>query len=121
MKTLFDSFCLRASAAAVTFAIAPTALAQSIFGTVPDIGGGTDAGDIRLKILDILKKVLSFMALIAVVFIVIAGIRLVVSQGEETEKDKAKKTIFFVIIGLVIILLAQAIVDFVASTLVAAE
>jgi uncharacterized membrane protein len=55
------------------------------------------------------------MALVAVVFIVIAGIRLVISQGEEAEKDKAKKTIFFVIIGLVLILLAQGIVAFIAG------
>ena len=57
------------------------------------------------------------MALIAVIFIVIAGIRLVVSQGEEQEKDKAKKTILYVIIGLVVILIAQAIVSFIADVL----
>ena len=65
------------------------------------------------------KKILTFMALIAVVFIVIAGIRLVISQGEEAEKDKAKKTILFVIIGLVVILLAQGLVDFIATQLAA--
>jgi len=89
-----------------------------LFGEVPDIGGvnaGNDTNSVRTAILDILDVVLSFMALIAVVFIVIAGIRLVISQGEEAEKDKAKKTIFYVIIGLVVILLAQAIVRFLAS------
>jgi predicted benzoate:H+ symporter BenE len=48
-----------------------------------------------------------------VIVVVIAGIRLVISQGEEQEKDKAKKTIFYAIIGLIIILFAQAIVGFV--------
>lgn len=112
MITSLNNLCLRASAAVTTFLIAPPAMAQ-LFGPVPDIGGGTS--DIRQTILNIIKKVLTFMALVAVVFIVIAGIRLVVSQGEEAEKDKAKKTIFYVIIGLVVILLAQAIVDFIAS------
>jgi len=93
--------------------IAPPAFA-GIFGTVPSIGG---TSDVRQKIVDIIKKILTFMALIAVIFIVIAGIRLVISQGEEAEKDKAKKTILFVIIGLVIILLAQGIVDFIANQL----
>lgn len=121
MRTLFQSLCLRLSAAAVTLMFAPYALAQggpgTLFGNVPNIGGGTDANDIRLKVIRIITIVLNFMALVAVVFIVIAGIRLVMSQGEEAEKDKAKKTIFFVIIGLVVILLAQAIVDFVATRL----
>ncbi len=89
-----------------------------LFGEVPDIGGvdtGDDTDSVREAILNVLDVVLSFMALIAVIFIVIAGIRLVISQGEEAEKDKAKKTIFYVIIGLVVILLAQAIVRFLAT------
>lgn len=115
MRNMLNNLSLRVAAAAVTFSATPVALAQDIFGPVPDIGGGGDADDIRMTILEILRVVLSFMALVAVVFIVIAGIRLVVSQGEEAEKDKAKKTIIYVIIGLIVIILAQAIVDFVAS------
>lgn len=114
MKKLLTDLSLRATAAAYTFAVAPKAFAQ-IFGPVPDIGGvdadGTDA--IRQSILNVLDVILSFMALIAVIVIVIAGIRLVISQGEEQEKDKAKKAIFYAIIGLIVILLAQAIVGFI--------
>jgi uncharacterized membrane protein len=84
-------------------------------GNIPDIVGAN--GDIRTIIIRILKAVLNFMALVAVVLIVIAGIRLVVSQGEEAEKDKAKKTIIYVIIGLIVIVLARAIVEFVANVL----
>ena len=114
MLTRLNDLSLRASVAAITFLSAPKAFAQ-LFGPVPDIGG-VDAGDtnqIRSGILNILDIILSFMALIAVIVIVIAGIRLVVSQGEEQEKDKAKKAIFYAIIGLVVILLAQAIVGFI--------
>ena len=114
MTTIRD-LSLRASYAALAFASAPKAFAQDLFGPVPDIGGvdATDSDAIRTGILDILDIILGFMALIAVVVIVIAGIRLVVSQGDDTEKDKVKKTIFYAIIGLIIILLAQAIVGFV--------
>ena len=108
---------LRTSYAALAFLAAPKAFARdaSLFGPVPDIGGvsGTDTTAIRNGILDILDVILSFMALIAVIVVVIAGIRLVVSQGEEQEKDKAKKSIFYAIIGLVVILLAQAIIGFI--------
>lgn len=84
-------------------------------GNIPDIIGSN--ADIRTVVINILKAVLNFMALVAVVFIVIAGIRLVISQGEESQKDTAKKTIIFVIIGLVIIVLARAIVQFVSQVL----
>jgi type IV secretory pathway VirB2 component (pilin) len=106
---------LRVSAAGVTALVcAPAALAQ-LFGPVPDIGA--NAPDIRVTVLRIIKKVLTFMALAAVVFVVIAGIRLIFSQGEDDAKEKAKKTIIFVIAGLIVIILAQAIVDFVINQL----
>lgn len=84
-----------------------------LFGDVPPIGADPD--DPRGAVIGIIEKVLSFMALIAVVIIVIAGIRLVVSQGDETAVDKGKKTILFAVIGLIVILLASAIVGFVAD------
>tara|TARA_Y100000310_G_C20259661_1_gene613035 strand:+ start:243 stop:608 length:366 start_codon:yes stop_codon:yes gene_type:complete len=114
MLTKLNDYSLRASFAALTFLAAPKAFAQ-LFGPVPDIGGvdADDTDEIRSGILQFLDIVLSFMALIAVIFIVISGIRLVVSQGEEQEKDKVKKSILYVIGGLVIILLAQAIVGFI--------
>jgi type IV secretory pathway VirB2 component (pilin) len=96
-------------------ALAQTATGNSTLGEIPKVG---NAGvDFRTTILNVLNKVLTFMALLAVVFIVVAGIRLVVSQGSDEQKDAAKKTIIYVIIGLVIILLASAIVNFVAQTL----
>ena len=83
--------------------------------TRPDeVGSGNlGGGDLKTAIIDVIKKVLDFMTLIAVVMIVIAGIRYIISQGEEGEKDKAKKMIIYVVIGLVIILAARAIVTFV--------
>ena len=105
----------RCSAFAASMLFAGKAWAANGIGNIPDIIG-TNA-DIRTVIIDILKAVLNFMALVAVVLIVIAGIRLVISQGEESEKDKAKKTIIYVIIGLVVIVLARAIVEFVAEVL----
>ena len=80
----------------------------------PGIGG---ASDLRQTIINIVKEVLLFMALIAVIVIVIAGVRLVLSQGEQDQVDKSKKTIIYAIIGLIIIVLASAIVTFVAKAL----
>jgi len=79
----------------------------------PDVGSGNLGGDLKEAIVTVIKKVLDFMTLIAVVMIIVAGIRYIISQGEESEKDKAKKQIMYVVIGLVIILVARAIVTFV--------
>ncbi|MFA7681472.1 MAG: TrbC/VirB2 family protein, partial [Candidatus Peribacteraceae bacterium] len=99
------TFCLVASV--------PTAFA-GIFGEVPDIGAGS-GDNVRGTITGILKTILSYMALVAVIVIVLAGIRMVVSQGDEGAVDKAKKTLLYAIIGLIIILLASAIVTIIAS------
>ena len=88
----------------------PSALAGGVnFGDKPDIGG---QNDIRGGVENILKGVLNFLALIAVIFIVIAGIRLVTSQGEDDAKDKAKNTIIYVAVGLIVIIFARAMVEF---------
>lgn len=112
-----------ASAGAFATTMVTTAWAQTTsggFGGTPDIDGlpdGTGADGVRSVIIQILEAVLSFLALIAVVVIVIAGIRLIVSQGEDEQKDKAKKTIFYAIIGLVIVLFARVIVSLVTEYL----
>jgi type IV secretory pathway VirB2 component (pilin) len=80
--------------------------------------GSGDTESIKNTIVNLLGTVLNFLALIAVIFIVIAGIRLIVSQGEEQQKDKAKKTIIYVIVGLIVILLARIIVGFFSSGVV---
>lgn len=62
-------------------------------------------------ILTIINYILSFVSLAAVIVIIIAGIRLIISQGNDEEKDKAKKAILYAIIGLIIILISRIIVS----------
>jgi type IV secretory pathway VirB2 component (pilin) len=77
---------------------------------IEDLQEGT--GDPKQIIINVLQWVLSFLALIAVIYIVVAGIRLIVSQGEEEQRKKAKDTILYVVIGLIVVLLAKVIVNF---------
>lgn len=103
-------------AAAIIACSAPwSAFAQ--LDTVTETVAGEPSTNLRQLIIDVLQTVLTFIALIAVIVIIIAGIRFIISQGDEGEKDKARKTIVYAIIGLVIILLAKAIVNFVISTM----
>lgn len=78
--------------------------------TIP--GLATDV-DIKTAIVTIITKVLDFILIIAVLYVIIAGIRLIISGGDEGEKDKAKTTIIYVIAGIVIVLFARVIVTFV--------
>ena len=84
----------------------------------PEIPGIATQVDIYQTITDMIKKVLDFILLIAVVYVIIAGIRLIVSGGDEGEKDKAKKTIIYVVVGILVILVARVVVVFVATQLV---
>ncbi len=78
----------------------------------PIPGLATDV-DIKTAIVTIITKVLDFILIIAVLYVIIAGIRLIISGGDEGEKDKAKTTIIYVIAGIVIVLFARVIVTFV--------
>ena len=61
-------------------------------------------------VLAVFNFVLNLIGLMAAVILVIAGIRLIFSQGDEEGKDKAKKTILYAVIGLLVILFARAII-----------
>lgn len=74
---------------------------------------GLPTGDVRSIIIRILSTVLSFLALAAVITIIIAGIILIVSLGNEESKDRAKRIIFYTLIGLAVVLFARVIVGIV--------
>lgn len=96
-----------------------TAFAQ-VFGGPGLQGGvntaGTISGPVNRPIRDIvisvLRYVLDFLALVAVVMVIIAGIYLVASLGNDEAKNKAKTIIKYVVIGLIVILFARFIVSF---------
>lgn len=55
-------------------------------------------------------------ATIAVFFVVFSGIKFIVSKGDPLMVGKAKQTLTFAVVGLVIIILSFAIINFVGST-----
>ena len=77
---------------------------------------GLGGADLKDTVINIIQLVLGLMTLIAVVLIIWGGFLWLTSAGNEDRIDKAKKTISAAAIGLVIILLAWAIVLFVART-----
>lgn len=122
MKALLQRISVTStSAAAMAFAWGSVAWAQSFGGPIPNLPGTAEPGSspdsVRQVIIKVLVAILNFLALVAVVVVVIAGIRLIVSQGEDDAKDKAKKTIIYALIGLVIVLFARVIVSLVTNYL----
>ncbi|MGD0284577.1 MAG: Mbov_0395 family pilin-like conjugal transfer protein [Candidatus Saccharimonadales bacterium] len=65
----------------------------------------------------VLDIVFGIFGAVAVLFIVIGGFRYVISSGDPKNTAKAKNTIIYALVGLVITLSATAIVNFVAGKL----
>lgn len=64
---------------------------------------------------NIINTLLYVLGIIAVIMIIIGGIRYVVSAGDSSAITAAKNTILYAVIGLVVAILAFAIVNFVVT------
>ena len=65
----------------------------------------------------ITNTILYVVGIVAVIMLIIGGIKYVVSGGDSKKVTDAKNTVLYAIIGLVIAFLAFAIVNFVISAL----
>ena len=65
----------------------------------------------------ILSIVIGIVAAISLLFVVIGGLRYVLSQGDPGAVSKAKSTIVYALIGLAVCILAQTVVVFVIKAL----
>lgn len=73
--------------------------------------------DIGIVLLAVVEILLRISGLVAVAFVMVGGIRFLTSQGNSENAASARKTIINAAIGLVITLLATAIVGFIARSL----
>ncbi|MFH0952648.1 MAG: hypothetical protein V1838_05755, partial [Patescibacteria group bacterium] len=91
--------------------------AQTSF-SIENVGASVGLGTADLKdtVVNIIQWVLGILALIAVVMIIIGGFQWLTAAGNDEKIEKAKKVISAAVIGLIIVLLAWAIVIFVAGT-----
>jgi hypothetical protein len=60
----------------------------------------------------------SIVGIIAVVMIIVGGVKYITSQGESANVTSAKNTILYALVGLVVVALAQVIVRFVLNRFV---
>lgn len=71
--------------------------------------------DIRQGVVSVVNYFLAFLGLLAVGYIIYAGILMVTGEGEEDSLTKGRKIILYAIIGIVVIFLSWTIVNFVAD------
>lgn len=81
------------------------------------VNGGAGSGDLTQSIVHIVNGVIAALGIVCVVVIIIGGINYMTSAGDPGKVKKAKDTILYGIIGMVICALAFAIVNFVIGKL----
>lgn len=84
---------------------------------LPDTYGPDNGEDLPNVIIAIINAIIGILGLIAVMVIIIGGIGYMTSSGDAGKVKKAKDTILYGIIGLVICVLAFAIVNFVITNI----
>ena len=107
-----------------------TILARQVEGTDAGSGGGTsssgggdpakyisgEGGDtLDVQIINIINAVIGILGLVCVVVMIIGGVNYMTSSGDTAKVKKAKDTILYGLIGLIICVLAFAIVNFVIT------
>ena len=74
---------------------------------------GTSTTNLQTYVQTIINVLLSLIGVVAVIMLIYGGFRYVLSGGNEKSTKDARDTILFAIIGIVVAVLAFAIVNFV--------
>jgi hypothetical protein len=78
--------------------------------------GGAGEPTLGARFEDIVNIMLYVIGAVAVIMIIIGAIRYTTSNGESSQISSAKNTILYAVIGLVVAIMAYAIVNFVLSS-----
>ncbi|RJO58867.1 hypothetical protein C4546_04680 [Candidatus Parcubacteria bacterium] len=106
---------LLASAISFALLLPITALALSFDDTFAGSIGFTST-DLKQTVLNVISFVLGLLGLIALVMIIFGIFSLVGAGGKEDKAERAKKLIVSALVGLIVIILAWAIVNFVLKS-----
>lgn len=80
-------------------------------------GGVFEEDDLMSTLTVIINVVVGVVGFVAVVMIIMGGISFATSQGDTSKVAKARNTILYGVVGLVVALLAFAIVNFVLGAI----
>lgn len=80
------------------------------------INGGSNQASASDIVKKIINGLLFLIGIIAVIMIIYGGIRYTTSAGDSTKIAAAKNTILYAVVGLIVAIMAYAIVNFVVSS-----
>ena len=75
------------------------------------------AGDLETTVKNVINIILYVIGIVAVVMMIFGGFQYITSAGDAAKVTKAKNTILYGVVGLVIAILAYAIVNYVLGSL----
>jgi len=108
---------IASAAASATLAVPLAAVAATEATTGADNAQPTGTPtDLKASLTVITNTLLLAIGFVSVVMLIIGGFRYVLSNGNEKSVSGAKDTILYAIIGVVVALLAFAIINFVLTT-----
>lgn len=64
---------------------------------------------------NVVNIAVEFAGVVAVVFVILSGFKLITSGGDPKQVDAARKTLTYAIIGLTLIIISFAIIHFIAA------
>ena len=94
-----------------------TILAASGNPQIDPLPSGYQGGDIKTTVGNIIQTVIGILGIVCVVIIIIGGIQYMTSSGDASKVKKAKDTILYGVIGMIICVLAFAITTFVINAI----
>lgn len=121
VKIIIAGLAIVLSIFGLNFTPAPTYAANSICDQ-PNVSeeikkangcGGSSTTDLSDVIVGIVNGIVAILGIVAAIFVIVGGVNYMTSQGDAGKLQKAKNTILYSLIGLVIAALAFAIINFV--------
>lgn len=98
-----------------------TQFADSYTTEKPTVNNFEGQDNVENSIINIINAIIAVLGIVAVIVIIIGGINYMTSSGDAGKVKKAKDTILYGVIGLIICVLAFAIVNFVIGNLLGGE
>jgi len=111
-------------ASAITLATTAAVAMPALAGSGVDVGLnyataiGLGTQDVRTTVSNVIRAFMGLLGIVAVVIILLGGFKWMTAGGNEDKVGEAKKLIISGIIGLVIIMSAYAIAQFVVGAIV---
>jgi len=103
-----------------TTTIADSATNEACLGIgLANGNGGSSCGDNGGQLTNVLHTIINvfsaIVGIVAVIMIIVAGLQFITSNGNPQNISKARMSLIYALIGIVIVVLAQVIVHFVFS------